>query len=87
MTEVILDGQEMVNREATHKYIKDKLSLPSYYGENLDALWDMIVTYDRDIQIRLINKEALAENLGQYGKDIIGIFMEASRENNNIRCL
>ena len=26
----------------THKILKEKLELPDYYGENLDALWDCL---------------------------------------------
>ena len=39
MREVYLEGRLMTDRAAAHAEIKDKLSLPEYYGANLDALW------------------------------------------------
>lgn len=28
---------------SVHKEIKEKLELPEWYGENLDALWDALI--------------------------------------------
>ena len=42
MREVYLEGRLMTDRAAAHAEIKDKLSLPEYYGANLDALWDCL---------------------------------------------
>lgn len=38
MREVYLEGRLMTDRAAAHAEIKNKLSLPEYYGANLDAL-------------------------------------------------
>ena len=43
MREVYLEGRLMTDRAAAHAEIKDKLSLPEYYGANLDALWDCLI--------------------------------------------
>ena len=44
MIEIKLNGSKMKDRETAHLYIKRKLSLPDYYGKNLDALWDLLST-------------------------------------------
>ena len=44
MKEIELNGAKMVDKETTHEYLKEKLSLPDYYGANLDALWDCLST-------------------------------------------
>lgn len=84
MNEIFLDGCSMTSKETAHTYIKQRLNLPPYYGENLDALWDMLSTYSNTISIYLINEEALNENLGEYGNLLKEVFQEASNENDNI---
>ena len=39
---IVLDGARMDSREALHAELKAKLSLPDYYGANLDALNDCL---------------------------------------------
>lgn len=84
MNEIFLDGCSMTSKEAAHSYIKEKLNFPSYYGKNLDALWDLLSTYSDTISIYLIHSEALNESLGEYGKLLTGVFQEAAYENDNI---
>lgn len=85
MMKVLLDGKEMINREMVHIYIKEKLKAIEYYGENLDALWDVLSSYGKPVSIEIINLKDLVENLGSYGVHIIETFEEAKDENKNIR--
>ena len=39
---IVLDGRRMADRHEMHAELKEKLSLPEYYGENLDALNDCL---------------------------------------------
>ena len=55
-----------------------------YYGNNLDALWDVLMSYSSKIEIRLINKESLIANLEDYGYALIDVFEDASKENKNV---
>lgn len=82
MLEIVLDGNKMKSRELAHRYIKQKLELPEYYGENLDALWDVLTTYDINTKIRLINTDGLLEHLGDYGESLITLFEDFKKENN-----
>ena len=50
MREVYLEGRLMTDRAAAHAEIKDKLSLPEYYGANLDALWDCLIEIGQLLQ-------------------------------------
>lgn len=84
MIKIILDGKEMKTRETVYPYIKKQLSNIEYYGNNLDALWDVLMSYSEDIIINLKNKVDLIENLGDYGYLIIELFEEAKNENENI---
>ena len=84
MEKIILDGKLMTSKVAAHKYIKGQLCFPGYYGENLDALWDLLSTMSREISIYLTNEAEMIENLGEYGKLLMGIFQDASYENDSI---
>ena len=84
MEKIILDGELMTSKTAVHKYIKEQLCFPDYYGENLDALWDLLSTMKREISIYLINEAEMIENLGEYGRLLVGVFQDASYENDSI---
>lgn len=84
MKALILNGRKMTTVERTHRYIKTRLSLPAYYGENLDALWDVLSTLGEPLYIQLINPHKLPENLGEYGTALLNIFMEANQANDNL---
>ena len=81
---IILDGKLMDNIENAHLHIKENLEFPDYYGMNLDALWDMISTWGYPVHIRLVNEKYLIENLGNYGYELVGVFIEAMIENENV---
>lgn len=85
MEEIFLDGYKMISKSETHKYIKKMLNFPDYYGENLDALWDILSTKSKLISIFLLHEEKIYENLGDYGKQLIDVFQEAANSNTNIK--
>ena len=81
MTEIRLNGREMVDRVATHAYLKQKLALPEYYGNNLDALWDCLSTDFSLKKIVIIEPENIIENLGSYGELLLNVFNQVAEEN------
>lgn len=82
--EVLLDGRLMVSRDTVHDQLAEKLSFPSYYGRNLDALYDVLSTYPEDIKVTLVNGDIMCEALGKYAAAMIGTFLGASRENQKV---
>lgn len=84
MIRIILDGKKMTTRAMAHDYLKCLLTLPDYYGRNLDGLWDILSTYSESISISLVNADTLIESLGDYGQSIIDVFQDADRENKHI---
>ena len=84
MKTTILNGKRMRYNKSAHDYLKRKLQFPDYYGDNLDALWDMLPTISDPIEIILLNSKSLYENLGDYGVELVRIFVEAMEENENI---
>ncbi|MCM3740960.1 barstar family protein [Oceanobacillus luteolus] len=85
MKYITLNGKEMLTKEDVHPYLKDKLSIKEYYGNNLDALWDVLSTYNKVLQIELLHHDDLLENLGEYAQAIVQLFHDATEENPNIK--
>jgi len=87
MREYHLNGAEMTDKNTTHEYLQRVLDLPNYYGGNLDALWDCLVSDFSEKTILISNLPAMLKNLGDYGDTILQLLMEAAAENNNIRII
>lgn len=84
MKAVILNGKRMTSIKSAHSYISRKLDFPDYYGENLDALWDILSTISEPIHITLTNKEELYESLGEYSESLLSVFLDANKGNSNL---
>lgn len=67
--------------------IKEKLELPEWYGNNLDALWDMLTGFiETPINITVVfkPKTKAAEGLKENVLKIIETFKEANEEDEEI---
>ena len=83
MKTVWLNSRKMVTAKGTHYYLKRKLDLPSYYGANLDALWDVLSTVSEPLQVNLLFRDQMVKNLGRYSDDLIQVFRDAAKANSN----
>ncbi len=77
MKEYILDGNMMKDKDMTHLYLAKELEFPDYYGENLDALYDLL-TEMTDVNITIKNAKQIVSNLSEYGEELIKTFINAS---------
>lgn len=84
MKKFILDGKKMTSISDAHKHIKNQLNFPLYYGENLDALWDILSTIGEPTSIFLMNCDSLKENLSLYAQTLLDVIYDAACENENI---
>lgn len=74
-------------KEKAHIYLKQVLRLPSYYGNNLDALYDCLTDIHEE-QTIIIPKEIISPRyLGNYGKRMLRVFEEAAEENKNLQII
>ena len=67
-----LDAQRMSNKEDAHMYLKYRMNFPEYYGENLDALYDVLSELD-EVEVEILN---VAEE-NKYVKQIVKVMKEA----------
>ena len=75
-----LDGREMTDRQRTHDYLAAQLQLPSYYGRNLDALYDLLTDRGEELEIRLMHADAMKAQLGTYGIKLLHTLLEAEND-------
>lgn len=84
---VVLNGARMRSDKGAHAYISRKLKFPSYYGNNLDALYDMLSTLGEPMTITIKNTQKLRSKLGDYGQAILNTFSDAKKANANIKVI
>ncbi len=84
MDRFILDAKEMTSVEMAHKYIAQMMSFPDYYGENLDALWDMLSEICEPTEIVLQGYELLKKQLGKDAEELVQVFVNAQGENEEV---
>ncbi len=81
MKNVVINSDKIESVEALHKHLKAELDLPDYYGENLDALWDLLTSWvELPISIEWINFGKSQMMLGEYAERILALFQAAERE-------
>ncbi|MEA4940804.1 MAG: barstar family protein [Christensenella sp.] len=80
----VLNGKRMDSREHAHAHLARRLRLPSYYGNNLDALNDCLGEIVEPTRILLRNASHLRESLGEYGERLIAVLAEAAERNPSV---
>jgi len=71
---IVLDGSRMTDRESLHAELKQKLVLPDYYGNNLDALNDCLSErVERELVVIERAGEFMEAN-GHYALQLLCVF-------------
>lgn len=79
--EIILDGSAMIDRVSTHNHLVERLDLPTYYGRNLDALYDVLTEIGQETEIILTEPAAVVRQMGKYGEALLATMQEAAENN------
>lgn len=53
MKRIVIDSAEATSLSDVHKIFREALSFPDYYGNNLDALYDMLSTWQTPLTIEV----------------------------------
>ena len=72
---MVLDALQMQNRDDAHIYLKEMFRFPDYYGENLDALYDLLCGV-QFLYVRIVNMT----DDNKYTKRIIRVMEAAGAE-------
>ena len=76
----------MPEKETAYQYLSEKLSFPSWFGRNLDALYDML-SAETEVPTRLVicRRGELERLLGGYGTLLLETMEEAAQTNPNLQ--
>ncbi len=84
MKYVVIDGNKINSKEELHEHLSRELTLPEYYGGNLDALFDCLTEIDYPVTFTFEATEELSDELGQYAVNLALVLHDASIANPNI---
>lgn len=84
MKTITLNLNKMTSIPGMHKYLQKALSLPDYYGKNLDALYDCLSTYPEAITVEVPQAIGDSKYLGDYGKQLLLVFQDAAADNEKL---
>lgn len=84
MKKIELNLKNIKTEEEFHGEVKKTFGFPDYYGENLDAIWDLLSAVSEDMEIDIYGGEEVEENLGEYGYDILELFNDLLEENEHL---
>ena len=82
MKKIILDIRGYDDIEAIHRYIEELFEFPSYYGRNLDALYDMLTDISKHTCVLLIVENNF--QIREYVEKLIDTFEDAEIENTKL---
>lgn len=82
--QVIIDGRKITDKALLHAYLKEQCNFPEYYGNNLDALYDVLTERSESLEIKVEYAEELKEVLCGYGEAFIETLQDAAAENNRV---
>ena len=71
---IILDGTRMGSRAELHAHLKEKLKLPDYYGNNLDALNDCLGERRERALVVIEDSGAFLEANDAYAAALLRVF-------------
>ena len=80
-----LNARKMDTREHAHAHLRQRLRLPEWYGNNLDALNDCLGEIGEPTRIVVRFAPVLSQTLGEYGTRMIRVLEQATQENQNLR--
>ena len=83
MKKVVVDCQELLQKEQAHSYLAEVLEFPDYYGKNLDALFDCLTELG-ECTIMLKDEHILHQS-DCYGVKVLQVFKEAAQANPGLK--
>ena len=84
---VLLDGNVIREAADLHETFRRSLDLPDYYGNNLDALYDVLSTVGYETGIIAVNTEKLRQNLGVRWESLLALLTRVTEENSRVMAL
>ena len=84
MKTAYLNGRDIGDKQELHRLLAEQLDFPSYYGGNLDALYDMLTSVSEPCRIVLRDRQLLRDRLGDYLHKLLRVLEDAAMENSAV---
>ena len=81
MREITLDLTPFEEKISLHRYLKETLDFPFYYGANLDALHDELTSETTTTRIHVRYPVQPKGKMVDYQPRLLKVFQDAQREN------
>ncbi len=83
-----LDGQGIHSLDDFYDEISRQLSLPAYFGRNLDALWDVLSTdVEGPVEITWRNAQASEQAMGEDFEKVLKVLKELEGEREDFKVI
>ena len=82
--EVIIDGRKIDSAEQLYRAFGEQMELPAYFGNNLDALYDVLTTFSRSLEVRVWNEPMLDQKLGPCAVRLRRMLQDAAGNNRRL---
>jgi len=80
MKKYFIDLSGVSDRDGFHRRLQESIPVPDWYGNNLDALYDVLTEMPEPVQIRILGWQELAEAEPLYFDRVRRVFRDAHRE-------
>lgn len=87
MRRINLSLDNMHSPQELHAYLEEVLELPDYYGDNLDALYDVLTETSEPMTITIAEDVQEDEYLGDYGTQLLCVLQDAAAVNEAINLI
>ena len=74
----------MNTKQTFHRTLARLMDFPDYYGENLDALWD-VLTEREFVNIKVINSKRMIHQMGEDALLILDLLNDLNQESKNYK--
>jgi len=86
MLEIILDERDFASPSEVHELLADALDFPSYYGQNLSALWDCLGDLDGDVSFVVSRNDDEATH-NEWFDRLVRVLIRADEQLDNIETI
>ncbi len=73
---IVLDGRALTTRAEAYAYLREKLALPAFFGDNLDALYDALTDWPDAQDVAL----AYYDEKNALHRALYGVLRDAAAE-------
>ncbi len=86
MKDIEINCEKLRSRKVLHDYLEQELTLPNYYGRNLDALHDILINVNGGgaINFRIVNRQRQSSRMVGLYQAMLDMLQELHTENPNI---